>query len=166
MLSTLGPINIMDEEGLLRTPYIWRSDSMTNRVFQFDVLGGFNASYMLEEKRSDILINICDPVADCSRNQTIVKPAYLLEKPQLPAQSQILISLFATPTSGKHNSSINQDNSKGVSVRPKGQPITHPTRWFCHICGNVQGMQTPACTNVLSSGNICGHRKCSYCRVE
>ena len=62
------------------------------------------------------------------------------------------------------NTSV-QDPSVEENVESHG----HSQRanwWYCHICSNgPQGLQTPSCTGVIA-GNICGHVRCSLCRME
>ena len=45
---------------------------------------------------------------------------------------------------------------------------SNPEKWECHICHAAPHLvaNTTRCTNVLSSGNQCGHDMCTLCRKD
>ena len=157
---------MIDDRHFLGHPYTWYSNSVSNSLFQADSLGGLDAKCISDESRSDILVGTSGPALAYLLGRITVKLAYLLNQPKFPAQLHSLISFFAALAPQARTSAANRKTAKAKWGQLEEQPITRPTQWYCHLCGNVQGMQTPACTGVKSSGNICGHQKCNYCRKE
>lgn len=60
-----------------------------------------------------------------------------------------------------------QGQASSETTSATAGPIVRPAWWFCHVCRNgPQGIQTPSCTGMTSTGGVCGHQRCSLCTTE
>ena len=164
------PLSTMQSEQLSGHLYSWITSGIGSAYGQHESCPFSSASNTGDGCMNDIFIGVVcsDLISFLNRSapKTLHFSRHFQIRESLSTQDRPSSFVHASGSSQTQHYQPAEDNASVPHDASEEKPATRPISWICHLCHNIQGLQTPACTGVTASGNICGHQKCDNCTTQ